>query len=153
MDPAPPPSSDSPPQEDAGDHNPSAGETPASKTSASKTPHAAWDEPAYRRCAAALYRKILTAFDEVDPDEVECEEAQGALTIRLQDGAQWVVSQQPPTRQIWLAVASIGRAYHFDYHPHDASWRVSREPAVELLTLLRKLLRENAGVDLPALDA
>ena len=103
-------------------------------------------EAEFRRLAKAAYDRIEAQFDAVDPDEVECEVAQGSLTLTLSDGARWVLSQQPPVRQLWLAVASKGRAFHFDYDPASASWQDDKGEQVELLSYLEGLLQEVAGL-------
>lgn len=106
----------------------------------------AMTESEFRSLAKAVYDRIEAQFDEVDPDQVECEVAQGALTLTLADGARWVLSQQPPVRQLWLAVASKGRAYHFDYDPTSKAWRDDKGEGIELLSHLQGLLREVAGL-------
>ena len=103
-------------------------------------------EAEFRRLAKAAYDRIEAQFDAVDPDEVECEVAQGSLTLILSDGARWVLSQQPPVRQLWLAVASKGRAFHFNYDPASASWQDDKGEQVELLSYLEGLLQEVAGL-------
>jgi CyaY protein len=105
-------------------------------------------EARFRALAAGIFQRVLTAFEPVDPDVAEAEESLGTVTIRLPDGSRWILSVQPPARQIWLAVASLGRAYHFDFNPADESWRDSKDPRSELLTKLSALLREVAGVDI-----
>ncbi|HEX9842139.1 MAG TPA: iron donor protein CyaY [bacterium] len=110
------------------------------------TQAAAMSESEFRQLAKAIYDRIEAEFDEVDPDQVECEVAQGALTLTLADGARWVLSQQPPVRQLWLAVASKGRAYHFDYDAASGSWRDDKGEGLELLSCLQGLLAEVAGL-------
>lgn len=104
-------------------------------------------EPEFRHLAEAAYRAIENAFDDVDPDEAECEVAQGALTISLPGGQRWVLSQQPPVRQLWLAVASQGRAYHFDYNAAEGTWHDDKGEGIELMSFLRGLLKDVAGVE------
>lgn len=103
-------------------------------------------ESEFRLLAKAAYDRIESQFDAIDPDEVECEVAQGALTLTLADGARWVLSQQPPVRQLWLAVASKGRAYHFDYDAGSGRWLDDKGEGVELLSCLQGLLAEVAHV-------
>ena len=105
-------------------------------------------ESRFRALAAHIFQRVLKGFDPVDPDVAEAEEALGTLTIRLSDGSRWILSVQPPARQIWLAVASLGRAYHFDFNPTDESWRDSKDPHSELLAKLSALVHEVAGVDI-----
>jgi CyaY protein len=110
------------------------------------SPAEAMTESQFRQLAKAVYDRIEAQFDEIDPDQVECEVAQGALTLTLADGARWVLSQQPPVRQLWLAVASKGRAYHFDYDPASGTWRDDKGQGLELLEALSGLLAEVAGL-------
>ena len=103
-------------------------------------------ESEFRHLAKAAYDRIEAPFDAIDPDVVECEVAQGALTLTLANGARWVLSQQPPVRQLWLAVASRGRAYHFDYDGAAKVWRDDKGEGLELFAHLAALLQEDAGV-------
>ncbi len=112
----------------------------------SERPAPTLNEAEFRTLAVQLYRRVERAFDEVDPDDAECEESQGSLTIRLADGARWILSLQPPLRQVWLAVASLGRAFHFDYDAGADTWRDDKGEGIELLPHLEKLLEEVAGV-------
>jgi iron-sulfur cluster assembly protein CyaY len=104
-------------------------------------------ESQFRQLAKSAYDRIEAQFDAVDPDQVECEVAQGALTLTLADGARWVLSQQPPVRQLWLAVASKGRAYHFDYDPASGRWLDDKGEGLELLSHLEALLSEVAALE------
>jgi len=103
-------------------------------------------ESEFRKLALAVYDRIEAKFDDVDPDEVECEVSQGSLTLTLASGHRWVLSQQPPVRQMWLAVASRGRAYHFDYEPATGLWRDDKGEGIELLGHLETLLAEEANL-------
>ena len=105
-------------------------------------------ESEFRALAAEVYRRIGGAFDEVDPDDAECEESLGSLAIVLADGSKWILSLQPPVRQVWLAVASIGRAFHFDYDPGSGTWIDDKGEGLELLSHLQNLLADVAGVQL-----
>ncbi|MBI3991683.1 MAG: iron donor protein CyaY [Candidatus Lambdaproteobacteria bacterium] len=104
-------------------------------------------ESEFRTLAGKIYARIDKAFEAVDPDDAECEISQGALTISLPDGAKWILSQQPPVRQLWLAVASLGRAYHFDYDTVRDVWIDDKAPERELISHLSTLLRDNARID------
>ena len=103
-------------------------------------------ESEFRQLAQVTYQKILSAFDQIDPDEAECEEALGTVTILLPGGAKWILSTQPPVRQLWLAVASIGRAFHFNYDPDQQVWHDDKGEGIELLSYLQQLLADQAGV-------
>ena len=105
-------------------------------------------ESELRALAKSVFDRIGKAFDEVDPDIAECEESLGFLSIELADGAKWVLSVQPPVRQLWLAVASIGRAFHFDYDAESQCWKDDKGEGLELMSYLESLLREVADIDL-----
>jgi CyaY protein len=104
-------------------------------------------EQEYRARLLALFERILRALDAVDPDVCEAELSQGALSIRLANGARWVLSGQPPVRQLWLAVASRGRAYHFNFDTAANVWRDDKGEGLEAISLLERLLKEDAGLD------
>lgn len=105
-------------------------------------------ESEFRALAKTAYNRVEAQFEDVDPDVVECEVAQGALTLILADGAKWVLSQQPPVRQLWLAVASKGRAFHFDYDPERKHWLDDKGEGIELMAYLAEVLKEEAGVNI-----
>lgn len=112
------------------------------------TAESAMTESEFRALAKSIYDRIEAQFEEVDPDQVECEVAQGALTLTLENGARWVLSQQPPVRQLWLAVASRGQAFHFDFDSDPARWMDDKGRGIELLGYLEQLLNEEAGLKL-----
>jgi CyaY protein len=105
-------------------------------------------ESRFRALAQEAYARIGRAFDEVDPDLAEAEESLGSLTISLPNGAKWILSMQPPVRQLWLAVASLGRAYHFNYAAESGTWHDDKGEGIELMTHLESLLRDVAGVEI-----
>jgi len=103
-------------------------------------------EVEFRELARAAYNRIEAQFEDVDPDLVECTVAQGALTFTLSTGARWVLSQQPPVRQLWLAVASLGKAYHFNYDMQRRVWLDDKGEGLELMALLTRLLKDHGGI-------
>ena len=102
-------------------------------------------ETEFRELARAAYDRIESSFEDVDPDVVECTVAQGALTLTLANGVRWVLSQQPPVRQLWLAVASLGKAHHFNYDPKRKTWWDDKGEGLELMAYLAALLKVHAG--------
>jgi iron donor protein CyaY len=92
--------------------------------------------------------RIERAFEEVDPDQAECEQAYGVLTLRLGSGAKCILSAQPSVRQLWLAVASQAIAYHFNLDATQSAWVDDQGKGVELMTFLEGYFREAAGVRL-----
>jgi CyaY protein len=105
-------------------------------------------ETEYRALIQLAYDRIMSAMDTVDPDVVESDLSQGTLTLQLADGARWILSGQPPVRQLWLAVASKGRAFHFNYDRATGQWRDDKGEGIELYAYLASALREVAGVQI-----
>ena len=96
------------------------------------------DEKIYRALVTETFARIEKAFENVDPDLAECESSQGALTITLEGRSKLVVSPQPSVRQIWLAVASQGKGYHFNYDEGSKRWLDDRGEGLELMGEISK---------------
>ncbi len=102
-------------------------------------------ETDFRARIQAAFDRIEKGLSEVDPDLAECEQAMGVLTILFPDRTRCILSAQPSVRQLWLAMASLGTAYHFNFDPDLAVWRDDKGREVELLTYLEKYLSEKTG--------
>jgi iron donor protein CyaY len=96
------------------------------------------EEKAYRLLVKGTFEKIEKMFAAVDPDVAECENVQGALTITLAGRSKLVVSPQPSVRQVWLAVASQGKGYHFNYDEGSKKWLDDRGGGLELFGEISK---------------
>lgn len=105
------------------------------------------EEKEYRKRVDEAFKKIATAFDSVDPDLAEFELSQGAVTIEYSNGTRCILSTQPSVRQVWLAAASKGVAFHFDYNASTDRWMDDKGKGIELFTYVRTLTKEIAGVD------
>ena len=105
-----------------------------------------WPEASYRKRVQEAFDEISRKFDSVDPDQVECEVAFGALTITFSDKTKLILSAQPSVRQVWLALAAKGTAYHFDFHFTDEKWMDDKGKNIELHSFVREVVREKSGV-------
>ncbi len=108
------------------------------------------DEAEFRKQVHHTFSRIAAAFESVDPDIAECEQAAGAMTLSLKGRPNCILSTQPALRQIWLAVASRGIAYHFSFEPTGTSagqWLDDKGQGIELLSFVRKHVRETVGID------
>jgi len=98
----------------------------------------------------AEVKKILDyvekSLSEVDPDLVECQGQFGAMTLQIREKQKWVLSAQPSVQQIWLAMASLGKAYHFNFNPQSGGWVDDKDQSIELLQHLDSELRKSVGV-------
>ncbi len=106
------------------------------------------EEPLYRKNVSEHFDIILKVIDEFDPDLIEAELSQGALTIISRDRSKTILSQQPSVRQIWLAAAALGKAVHFSWDESSAKWLDDKGTGAELFSYLAKVLKETAGLEL-----
>jgi CyaY protein len=109
------------------------------------------DDSAYQHLADAAFKRIERAFNDVDPDEVDCERAGDVVTLTLKGGKKCVVNTQRPTRQIWLAANA--RAWHFDWNDGASAWLDDKGQTnadgsrLDLFGALRRIVREAVGID------
>lgn len=104
------------------------------------------DEQAYRHMVDETFRRIDDAFADVDPDLAESSIAQGALTITFAGGVRCILSAQPPVRQVWVAFRD--RAWHLDWDAPAGRWVDDRGTGLDLLTLVRDIVKDGAGVEI-----
>jgi CyaY protein len=103
------------------------------------------DESGYQKLADQAFRAIGDAFEDVDPDLVDCEIAGDVVTLTLPGAKRCIVNTQRPTRQIWLAANS--RAWHFSYDEAGRRWLDDKGRGDELFGTLARIVKEGAGVD------
>src|SRR4051812_7378971 len=105
-------------------------------------------ETDYRKKIQELFDLIERAFDPVDPDLAECEQTLGSLVITLAEGSKCILSAQPSVRQLWLALASRGTAYHFNFDEASGQWIDDKGQKIELVSFLKRFLKESTGIEL-----
>ena len=105
-------------------------------------------EADYRKKIQDLFNAIEHSFEQIDPDVAECEQSQGALTITLADKSKCILSAQPSVRQLWLALASKGRAYHFNFNETSGQWIDDKSQEIELVSFLKSFLKESTGIEI-----
>lgn len=98
------------------------------------------NEVEYRARMQETLDRIERAFENVDPDVAECEQALGSMTITFADKTRCILSAQPSVRQLWLALAARGTAYHFNWD--GSRWIDDKGKGVELLSFLQDFIRE-----------
>jgi len=106
------------------------------------------DEREYRQKIQDVFDRVQDAFENVDPDIAECDQSQGAMTISLADGSRCILSAQPSVRQLWMAVASRGVAFHFNYDAGQASWIDDKGRGIEAVSYLKTYLKDATGLEL-----
>lgn len=106
------------------------------------------NEVEYRGAIQATFDRIEAAFADVDPDRAECEQSMGSMTITLADRSRCILSAQPSVRQLWLALAAKGTAYHFNFDPATGRWVDDKGKGIELVGFLKGYFME-IGLSLP----
>ncbi len=104
-------------------------------------------EAEFRSLLAQLFQRIEAKFENVDPDVVECEVQYGALTLVFPNKTKLILSAQPSVQQLWMAIASRGVAYHFNYDGTRAQWWDDKGQGIEVLAYLKKYLQEEAQLN------
>lgn len=104
------------------------------------------NESEYREKISAVFDRIEQVFENVDPDIAECEQSQGAMILSFADGSRCILSAQPSVRQLWLALASKGTAYHFNFDPQLQKWVDDKGKGIELTSYLEKYIQEMTGI-------
>src|ERR1700679_850916 len=73
----------------------------------------AMDESTFQLLADQTFHTIGDAFEDVDPDLVDCEVVGNVVTLTVPGGKRYIINTQRPTRQIWFAANA--RAWHFSW--------------------------------------
>ena len=106
------------------------------------------DESRYQKLADSALGTIERMLEDVDAEVVDVERAGDVVTLTFANRKKCVINTQRPTRQIWLAANA--RAWHFSFDEVSAKWMDDKAQGVELLTQVAAIVKEQAGVDLPA---
>ena len=69
------------------------------------------DESQFRQTVSAALKQLLNQFDAIDSDDLDNRLSEGVLQTDFEGGGVFVLSQQVPTRELWLSAFS--RAWHF----------------------------------------
>jgi CyaY protein len=104
------------------------------------------DESTYQKLADATFRRIGDAFEDVDPDKVDCEIAGDVCTLTFPDGKRCIVNTQRPTRQIWLAANA--RAWHFSWDESKKAWLDDKGHGDELFAVIARVVKDAGGPEI-----
>ncbi len=108
------------------------------------------DESEFRKVVQQTLERVARALESVDPDLAEYEMKPGQLTVVFADRSKCILSTQPSVRQLWLAAASKGTAYHFNLEGSAAGgwkWIDDKGKGIELFSFLTPYFREAIGED------
>ena len=104
------------------------------------------DESRYNQLVAGVFKRMLGALDEVDPDVADSDATGDMLTITAASGEKCIVNTQRAVRQIW--VAGRGQGIHFSYDTATSTWRDDKGRGLELFTFVADVVSDLSGVDL-----
>lgn len=103
------------------------------------------DESSYQRLADQAFKNIGDAFEDIDPDLVDCEVAGDVVTLTLHGGSKCIVNTQRPTRQLWLAANA--RAWHFSWDEGRSVWLDDKGRGDELYATIARIVKQTTGAD------
>jgi CyaY protein len=101
------------------------------------------DEQHFKHLADDTFKRILDAFDQVDPEDADADTAGNTINIVYRGGKRCVINTQTAVRQIWLAGA--GGGWHFSYDEGSAKWLHDKATGDELFAVLARVTREAIG--------
>jgi len=101
------------------------------------------DEALYNQRVAAVFKRMLAAADELDPDVLEAESTGDMLTLTARSREKCIVNTQRAVRQIWVAGKSQG--IHFSYDEASGTWKDDKGKGLELFAFVADVVRELTG--------
>ena len=104
-------------------------------------------EAEYRRKVQEVFTRIDRALAHVDPDLVECEQSQGSFSLTFKNRYKCILSAQPSVQQLWVAMAALGTAHHFDYDSTLESWFDDKGQGIEVLGFVKTCVKELVDLD------
>lgn len=100
----------------------------------SQTPQPLADERDFRGNVADTLRALLDQIDEIDSDDLEPRLTEGNLSVQFESGGTFILSQQTPTRELWLSANLT--AWHFRFDGQRWVERDTGEPLAQVLSTL-----------------
>src|SRR3954469_11809343 len=96
------------------------------------------DEYRYNQLVADVFKKLVAAADEVDPDQLDCDATGDMVTLTASGGQKCIVNTQRAVRQIW--VAGLSQGIHFSYDEQTKKWSDDKGKGLELLSFVREVV-------------
>lgn len=101
------------------------------------------DEASYNQRVAQVFKRLIAAADQLDPDVLEADSTGDMVTMTSANGDKCVVNTQRAVRQIWVAGKSQG--IHFSYDEATGEWRDDKGKGLELFSFIGEVVREICG--------
>ncbi|QSQ13942.1 iron donor protein CyaY [Myxococcus landrumensis] len=103
------------------------------------------DEARYNQLVAAVFKRMLSAADAIDPDILEAESTGDMLTLTARSREKCIVNTQRAVKQIW--VAGRGQGIHFSYDEGSGTWRDDKGRGLELFHFVASVVHDISDVD------
>lgn len=98
---------------------------------------------AYESAVASVFKRLVKAVDEADPDAVECDATGDMVTITASRSAEKVVvNTQRAVQQIWVAGKGVG--VHFVLGA-DGRWVDDKQKGLELTAWIIECVEAASG--------
>ena len=106
-------------------------------------PHDFNDDGEFRRVVKGVLNDLLEQADDIDSDDHDPSLTDGNLKVTFEDGSTFVLSQQPPTRELWLSANFT--AWHF---VRSGGVWLERDNSDPLTDVLSSLFSEKLNMDI-----
>jgi CyaY protein len=101
------------------------------------------DDPTFHAAVSKLFRVLVKACDEADPDRLECDATADMVTVTSPTtGEKVIVNTQRAVHQLW--VAGKGEGVHFSPGA-DGRWLDDRGQDKELLAWVAECVESATG--------
>jgi len=101
------------------------------------------DENAYRKHAEPAMESLKKALIAAeDSAEIEVEDQAGALHISFDDGSRFVISSNPPARQIWIS--ALATSFKLDWSDSKNDFVLAKS-GEHLKPLVARLVSQQLG--------
>lgn len=94
-------------------------------------------ETEFRSFVADTLKQLYLEIDDLETDDIDVTFTDGVVSCSFETGGTFVLSQQVPTRELWLSANFT--AWHFRW---DGSGWTERDSGAPMLPLLSKLFTE-----------
>jgi CyaY protein len=101
------------------------------------------DESRYNLLVSAVFKKLITALDEIDPDLLDAESTGDMVTVTSRSGEKCIVNTQRAVRQLWVAGKSQG--IHFAYDEKTGRWMDDKGKGLELFAFVADVVKSIAS--------
>ena len=101
------------------------------------------DEADFRAAVKIILTTLLATVDDIDSDDHDPSMTAGNLKVVFEDDSTFILSQQPPTRGLWLSANFT--AWHFICT--EGVWR-ERDSERPMLSVLSELFSDKLGMDI-----